>query len=1371
MYIAMAIPWIRFRVRMNLLEMNYYRKTVGRSVELFLLCLLLILISISGIAQEEIIRYSINEGLSSNAVYTMEMDHEGYLWVGTYHGLNRFDGREFKQYFFGEIASRKVDRVTDIYLDSKDRLWVSTSGGLYLYNKVEDSFIKVTPGKLKIGEIAEDSSGTIWVVGYGAFILDESTLTLREVQIVDCGNQMIEDILFDPHGDIWLGWYRGGITQCAYDKIREPDKLHIKRSFSPATEGKMKSDVVRELLLDDQGRLVFTTYLGLNWIDLNRDENNLSVEGFSNELSDARYWSVIQDHQGNIWAGTYGDGLFKLNSDLGSPVLSAYKTNINSPGSISCNEIHSIFEDRYQNIWIGTENGLNRIVKNEITYFTYQNNPVDRSSIASNHVFEIYQDTTGKIWIGTPRGLSVFDYNMNNGQFDNFQLPGLESEDNFIYSIFPGNEMYQFYIGTLGGLYVYELGGSVQKIEGIEHRVRSKVTIQDIVRSDSLIWVATDDGVYAYDSLMDKPVYYFDFGQQPLDCRKMLYGKDGSIWLATDNGLKRIIDPEAGNEGNNIRNYPLRIEHGNNFNNDITDIIEDEDLNKWIGTGSGLYYYNETTRDYLEFNSKNGLLEDYVSGLLVYEDRIIVVGLSTLALINSKDHSIESYSFGAVINNYKDPLYSTVLFDGNIAIGGVNGLKIMNPEDFRKDSTHYPLKIHDFRIANKSVRPAINRKRDEFRRISVAKKIYLDSKSNTFTLDFSSLNFSGADIFTYKYKLDSYDENWLYVNSDRGFANYSKLKPGSYLFRVNATNSIGHWNLQDTTLEIVVLPPIWRSWYFILGYLILLTIFLIFVKNELSIRYKLSTEKKLSKEIKKKNEEQLKFFINISHELKTPLSMIQGPLDYLNKNLNRTNELYKHSEWALNNAYRLTSIVNEILDFRLLEAEKLEPSMASVDWEKFIEVTFGYFIHVADQKVIHYSLNNDINSIVSIDKSMMEKAIVSMLDNAFKYTPNHGEVSLSAAVEKSYFDYGTDGIHIICSNTGSFIPAGETDKIFERFYRTGDNSEEGSGIGLSITRQFIELHQGKIWCVSSEETGVEFHSVIPLIEANQYKPTAENKTYSDDYRRIYGAGPMEFAPPETKPDGPDEAKPRLLLVEDNNDLRNFMASALNDHYVVMLASNGAEALEVVEKEVHPEVIISDIMMPVMNGLELCNKIKNSISMSHIPIVLLTAQTEQYSQLDSFNHEANAYLEKPFNIELLSSCISSILKQKEVLKKYYSSVLFDSYRIEEDDPNTSFIDHLKQIILNHIDNSELSIDTLCEEMSISQYMLYNKIKSITGKTPGQIIKKIRIQNAEALIGKNQYSIKEVQYMTGFNNPKSFRDAFMEEFGVLPSEYSV
>lgn len=1353
------------------MKKNNYRYRKGKSSALFLILLFLGFISSPINAQEEIIRYSIKEGLSSNTVYAMEMDHEGYLWVGTYHGLNRFDGREFKHYFFGDIANRYTDQVTDIYLDSYNRLWVSTKGGLYLYDELDDSFQKVNQDKINISEIAEDPSGAIWVLGFDAFILDESTMTLREVKIQNDEKQKIEAILFDPFGDVWLGSYGGGLTQCTLDLKEETYALQIKRVYSSSRDEKMKSDIVRELLLDDQQRLWFTTYKGLNWINLNPDQSDYSVEGFSNKLSDARYWSVIQDAKGNMWAGTYGNGLFMISSNSESQDIVTYQTNLFNPSSISCNEIHSVFEDRYQNIWIATENGLNKILNQEISYATYQNIADDPNTLASNHVFEIVQDAAGKIWLGTPKNLSATDYSQKPLVFANLKLPGLESVDNFVCSILPDSESKQFYIGTKGGLYKYVLGGTAQKIHGIEPRAHTIVTVQDIERTGSSLWVATDDGVYAYDSMMNQPLFYTDFGKQPLDCKKMLLSKDGSLWLATDNGLKRIIDPEVVNE-DNIRNYPLRIGDRNNFNNDITDIVEDANLNKWIGTGSGLYFYSETTRKYLEFNTKNGLLEDYVSGLLMHEDKIIVLGLSTLSLIHSEDQSIESYSFRTVINNHKEPFYSAVLSDGNIALGGINGLKIVDPDGFRRDSTHYPLKIQDFRIANNSVRPAINRKRDDFVRISHAKRIYLDSKSNTFTLDFSSLNFSGAEKFSYKYKLDSYDENWVYVNSDQGIANYSKLNPGSYVFRVNATNTIGQWNPQDTTLEIIVLPPIWKRWYFILVYLVLFTIFLIFVKNELSIRYKLSTEKRLSKEIQKKNEEQLKFFINISHELKTPLSMLHGPLEYLYQKLDPKNELHKYSEWALNNTHRLTSIVREILDFRLLEAEKIEPKMASVNWKDFFEVIFGYFKPLAEEKSINYRLSNEIDILVSLDSSMMTKTIVSLLDNAFKYTPENGEVTLSASLENNYFEEARDGIHIICTNTGSSIPEEETEKVFDRFYRVGNNSEEGSGIGLSITKQFVELHKGKIWCNSSEETGVAFHIVIPLIEAQADEAKSVAQDYSEDYRRIYGAGPKEFSSTASNENDSAGDKTRLLIVEDSRDLRNFMASALNEHYTVMVATNGAEALEIIENGPHPDVIISDIMMPVMDGLELCSQIKNCISTSHIPVILLTAQTEHYSQLDSFNHEANSYLEKPFNIELLSSCIKNILRRNEVLKKHYSSVLFDSYKTTEiDDPNTEFIDQLKQIILNHLDDSELSIDTLCEEMCISQYMLYNKIKSITGKTPGQIIKKIRIQNAEALIKKTQYSIKEVQYMTGFNNPKSFRDAFVEEYGVLPSEYAV
>ena len=528
---------------MNIIEMNDYRNTEGGLAALFLLCLLLSLVSISGIAQEEIIRYSASDGLSSNTVYAMEMDHEGYLWVGTYHGLNRFDGRDFKQYFFGDIANRHTDQVTDIYLDSYDRLWVSTKGGLYLYDELEDSFHKVNSDKINVSEIAEDASGSIWVLGFDAFILDESSMSLKEVRILGEKDYKIEAILFDPYGDVWLGWYGGGLTQCAYNGMEEPYTLRIKRAFSSSGDEKMKSDIVRELLLDDQRRLWFTTYKGLNWISLDPDQSDYSVEGFSNELSDGRYWSVIQDANGNIWAGTYGNGLFMINSNLESQDIIVYLTDLFNPSSISCNEIHSVFEDIYQNIWIATENGLNKILNKEISYTTYQNIPDDPSSIASNHVFEIVQDATGKIWMGTPTSLSVTDYNLKPLRFENLKLPGLESVDNFVFSILPDSGLKQFYIGTKGGLYSYEFGGKAQKIEGIVPQAHSIVTVQDIAKTGSTLWVATDDGVYAYDSLMNYPVFYSDFGRQPLDCKKMLYSKDGSLWLATDNGLKRIMDP------------------------------------------------------------------------------------------------------------------------------------------------------------------------------------------------------------------------------------------------------------------------------------------------------------------------------------------------------------------------------------------------------------------------------------------------------------------------------------------------------------------------------------------------------------------------------------------------------------------------------------------------------------------------------------------------------------------------------------------------------------------------------------------------------------------------------------------------------------
>jgi signal transduction histidine kinase/ligand-binding sensor domain-containing protein/DNA-binding response OmpR family regulator len=1349
------------------------KNCLKRSRFLILLCFIqLVTIAVPSLhAQKRIKSYAIKEGLSSNLVYALEMDHNGYLWIGTYHGLNRFDGQKIKQYYFGELSRRKTDQVSGIYSDSKDRLWVSTFGNLYLYNDENDEFVPISDHSINIGEITEDPEGTIWAVGYDVFIVDESSLSLTEITLIGENVRKIEDILFDRKGNIWLGTYMNGVYQCRYDGIKEPDKLYVKKVFSQENSEKMKSNIVRELMIDDNEKLWFTTYEGLNWIDLDDENQNLTVSGFTNELSEARFWSVIQDKQGDIWAGTFGDGLYRINAEEGS-ITSSIKTDLNRSESLSCNEVTSIFADKYQNIWIGTENGMNKIVKDEIEYTTYLNIPGNPYSILSNHVYEIYQDTSSKVWIGTPKGISMLDYKQKNGKFKKYDMSTSGIWEKYIVSITPGYKKNEFFVGAAGGLFVYELDGHAYKIEGIKHLSRSVVTIQDIIKVDSILWIASDGGIYAYDYSNKEIVSYHDFGQQPLDCRKILYSKDKSLWFATDNGLKRLLDPQRGFEENNIINYPLRIKNTSNFNIDITDVIEDKDLDKWTGTGSGLYHYHASAKQYLEFNIKNGLLEDYVSGLLEYKEKIIAIGLSSISLIHKKNHEIESYSFNTVISNKKEPFYITALNDGNIAVGGINGLKILNPENFKKESTHYPLIVEDFKIGNKSFKPAINRKMDQFKRISATEKIYLDGKSNTFKIEFSSLNLSESDRITYRYKLDDYDNDWMYVNKHQEFANYSKLNAGTYVFRVNATNSIGQWNEEDTVLEIVVLPPIWLRWYSILVYIILLIVLLIVVKNELSIRYKLSTEKKVSREIKKRNEEQLKFFINISHEIKTPLSLIKGPVEYLNKKLNSKDELFKYSEWALKSVHKLTSIVNEILDFRLLDAEKLKPSYASVNWKNFIETTFNHFQQVATQKNIKYNLLNSIDQVVLFDASMIEKAFVSMLDNAFKYSPENSEISILTSLEKNYFKDNKDGVHIVCSNTGSYIPPEDVDNVFGRFYRTKNTLEGGSGIGLSITKQFVELHKGEIWCVSQKDTGVEFHVVIPMLVDARNENGEKEYITENSYHKIYGEEPVNESYMGFSQEQSNITKPKILIVEDEISLRNFMVSILQEHYHVLPASNGKEAIKIVEETIHPDLIISDIMMPEMDGFTLCDVIKGNDCTSHIPIVLLTAWPEKYSQLDSYKHEANAYIEKPFTIEMLNYCIKSILRQTEAMKKCYSSILVDfSKNTEDTDYNKKFIDRAKQIVLKNIDNANLGIETICNEMSISQYMLYNKMKSITGKTPGQIIKTIRIHNAEELLKKNQYSIKEIQYMTGFNTPKSFRDAFKEKFGVLPSEYVI
>jgi signal transduction histidine kinase/ligand-binding sensor domain-containing protein/CheY-like chemotaxis protein len=1344
-------------------------------------------------SQYDFRRYSINDGLSSNSVLAVEMDAKGYLWAGTYYGINRFDGQNFKQYFFDNHTIDSKDQVSDIFSDSKGRLWVGTFSSLYLYDDLQDEFIKINEQPVNVGEIAESPANTIWIVGYGAYIIDDTDLTMRKVKMIGGNDRKIEDIEFDRWDRIWLGWFDDGVTMCRYVKLRDEEELYIEKPFNSQNSFSLNSDIVRDLFIDQAERLWVTTYEGLNYIDLSSSDSDLKIQEFTGGFSKSRFWSVAIDSHGLIWAGSYGDGLFVVEPGDEGEIINI-KTDLLNPRSISCNEIHAIMEDSYGNIWIASENGLNKVIRGDLDYKTYyyiQDNP---NSLSSNHICEIYQDPEGKLWMGTSTGLSMWDYNRNDEIFKRYYLSDSGYAENYILSLAPTGNKDQFYIGCRDGLYIYEPGKKAQKINTVRHRYnKSILTVRNILEIGSRLWLATDNGIHIYDHESDEFAGYVNFDLADLDCQNIICDTENTVWLATNYGVRRIMNPLDDVTSFKVREYSLDTINKGSESAYVTSILQDENGMVWAGTYEGIFRLDPASGSYRHFNSQNGLREDFIAGCLEYKDKIIVLGLSSISSIRQQDFVIESYSFNTAITNERETFYLTLLQDGNLALGGINGLKILNPDELNHDTVHYPLLIQELRVGAKSIKPAVDRKSEIFQSISTAERIYLDYKSNTFSLEFSSLYFSDPVKFMYAYKMEDYDEDWMYVNHNQGYANYSKLSPGNYLFRVNATNSIGQWNQEDTILEITVLPPIWMRWYAILFYIACLIVLLVFVRNELSIRYKLATEKLAKKEIEKQNADQMQFFINISHELKTPLAMINGPLEYINKHLDSENELYKYSDWALSNAYKLTAITNEILDLRLLNVNKLQPSDTSVEWKEFIETIYGYFTQMARRRNIRYSLENSIDQGVVFDVPMIEKSIVNLLDNAFKYAPDRAEITL-----KSFLDIGKkegkDWIHVICSNTGSFISPDDLEKVFERFYRAEKNDAGGSGIGLSITKQFIELHQGKIWCESDYSTGVDFHVLIPLVAGSVREQDIASSSNEVIYKRIYGIGPntdpkQTFLSKENIPEmingnmEPDiielkeeateadlDNRPLILVVEDDLRLRDFIVSILEKNYRLLSAADGKDAYQIIISKVHPDLVISDIMMPVMNGFTLCDRIKGDEFTSHIPIILLTARPEKYSLLDSYMHEANAYIEKPFSQELLTFCIKSILHQHEILRKHYSNTLVDFHRNEDDqDSNRVFLESVKMVILENIDNSELNIQTLCKELSISQYMLYNKLKAIAGKTPGQIIKTIRIHKAAHLIRKGNHSIKEIQYHTGFNSSKSLRDAFKEEFGVLPSQY--
>ncbi|CAN5789103.1 two-component regulator propeller domain-containing protein [soil metagenome] len=1343
----------------------------------------LLLLSLFGFAQSDNYNFSkldINNGLSNNQVNAILKDADGFLWFGTMSGLNRYDGYSFKifrskpddsisltnNYIHSlyELPDKKIwvgsggsdisiydshtekfdaayytylqslglptGGISNIIKGSNGRYWfVYDNRELYMYSDVDKkakSFTQNLKTPLSISSVRETKDGKLWIVYQNGY-LEEYDLNSNKVIFASAALKNLNkgnntyNLIIDSDGDIWLWHYANGIF------LFHPPDNSIRSFNVNSFPTRLSSNLVSQVVQDNSGLIwVATDHGGVNLID---KKNNFTTSYLLNDpknpksLSQNSITALYKDNNGIIWLGTYKQGINYLNDNITQ--FSHYHHQESNARTLQYDDVNKFVEDKSGNIWIGTNGGgLIYFDRKGNTFKQYLHDSKNENSLSTNVIVSLCLDHDNILWIGTYLGgLNSFDGNKfthyRHNDNDSLSL----ANDN-IWEIFEDREN-NLWIGTLGG--------------GLNLFDRKTTRFQHFQYTGSQPPIRSN---YIFAILQDM---------------------QGNLWIGTDNGITVL-------EKN--KNTSVFYQHTKGKNSlssaSVISIYEDSQGRIWVGTRDGLNLFNAQSKDFQTFTTSDGLPDNIILNIL--EDNAGTLWLSTPSgLCNAKFQQKEN-GFGLVITHFDEMnnLQNREFNDnaalktktGELIFGGPSGFNIINPEKIKKPSYQSKIAFTDLQILNKNVKPGdvINDRVLLKKSLSQLQSIDLKYKENVFTIEFASLDFSHNARDKYAYMMEEFNSDWLFADGDHRSATYTNLDPGHYVFKVKVLNSNGLWSAEKT-LEINIEPPFWRTPIAYIIYILVAVGLLLLTRrivlDRIHMRYEVQQAHALERL-------KTKFFTNVSHEFRTPLSLIIAPLDKIIKHTG-DEEQKKQLNLVQRNAKRLLSLVNQLLDFRKIEVQemKLHPSIGDIiGFSKDISQSF---LDIAEKKAIQFSFASNIDSLeIYFDKDKIEKILFNLLSNAFKYTFDNGTVSINL-VYKPPSDNDSDGtLAIEVKDTGIGIQSGMHEKIFERFFQT-DMPEsmvnQGTGIGLAITKEFVKLHNGIVTVKSEPEQGTCFTVLLPAKKINDALPrTAESQLPAQDLEQIM----------------PDESqksnkKKTIIIVEDNEDLRFYLKDNLKGQYKVEEATNGKEGWEKI-KLLNPDLVVSDIMMPLMDGVELARKIKTETLTAHIPVILLTAMGSQEKQLEGLKVGVNDYITKPFTFEILASRIRNLLAQQELLqKRFQKQIEVNPGEITITPVDEKFIRQALEVVEKYIDKPEFSVEEFCIEMHVSRITLYRKIDSLTGKTPIEFIRSIRLKRAAQLLEKSGMSVAEIAYEVGFNNPKIFTKFFKEEFKVLPSQY--
>ncbi|MCK8495764.1 ATP-binding protein [Spirosoma sp. RP8] len=1372
---------------------------------------------------------TIDRGLSHSDAMCVTQDKEGFVWIGTNKGINRYDGYSLKTYNLPVDTQRGVssNRVRSLHVDQRGTLWAGVErAGLFWYDVRTDRFTSIQTkstnagfgplldklGQTNVHAVVSDKRGRLWVATQrdGVFMFqfdrDGTLQAVRSVRLTGSPNKepTISKLALDERGTLWIGTLGYGLWRFRWTDAQ--NKTPLQAVPVPTVEGPN----IRALHIDRRNDLWVGTDDRVYWTASSALRSAVGPTFQSLHRPFAGVESLFLDSFYRLWVGTHyglllldGGAVAQSQPPVDERKLLTFLPSDADSYSINSVRVHDIREDQFHNLWLATSaGGLNQIRLRAKPFGQLRQAITGTTTPATNYINAICKDeAANRLWIGTRNGLTCYD--QSTGTYQNYlNRPGLGTVNGIdVSALFLASDR-TLWIGTrYGGLYTMDVrrGTSPQRLSDVKpgpdwrgistesitgdrsgtvwiasfnngmhqlnrhgHYLRHYDGKNGILPTHQLtallydstrnvLWVSTRDaGLLKLRPQPDSLHLVSQFTHDPRNPNSLLVNYTwpllndgrGNLWIGTiGGGLHRLSTDAHGRE--RIDRYQQQIPE-----TDIESLLTDGAGNIWIG-GAGLYKFVPQTRQLLHFDISDGLQSN-------------------------------SFKVGAAFQSS----------DGTLYFGGTNGITFFQPRQIQQNPYRPIAQITGLHVLNQlvTVGDTLNGRVLLTKPLTQKPRIELNASENDFSVEFVGLNYANPQKQQYVYQLEGYTNGWVRPAPGQRMATFANLPAGDYVFRVNASNDDGIWSAQPAVMRITILPPWWRTWWaYLLGISAITGALWFYRRTELAqqaLQNKLALEQYKAEQEKEVTDSRLRFFTNVSHELRTPLTLILGPMDELAASTNITVTQVRERILLMHQQTRkLLDLVNQLLDFRKAETGHITLRASREDIIPFLSEIFLIFKLKAEELDLDYTLQLPAENIaLYVDRSKLEIMLTNLLSNAFKYTPAGGRIQVTVArigsPDRPAVFQNTvlqdNYLQITVRDWGVGMPSDQVDKIFDPYYQASQTDTlrvTGTGLGLSLVKQFTEAHQGSVAVQSSPGAGTTFTLRLPFGHAHLPPDDIRTAIAADEVPDPDPTPQLDDLPlHDTPPVGIPPGAARVLIVEDNDDLRQYLIRLLDPAFKVYSAVDGLDGWSKT-LELLPDIVVSDVMMPRSNGLELCRTIKQHPKTSHIPVVLLTARVAATHELEGLETGADEYMAKPFNPQVLFTKLSVMLQNRFRLRDYYQrQILLEPSDIAIPDEERQLLEKAMQLVETHMSDPDFSVPMLVREMGMSQSVFYRHIKAITGQTVIEFIRDVRMKRAAQLLATSSLRVSEVASQVGFEDVKYFRKAFQHLFNVSPSDYA-